>query len=152
MRIISIVFELLLIVGGVVAASSLIVAKKPDAKAMLDKLVPFQALIGLVLLGFGVIFFVLLGPVSAFKAIKEDALPAVANLGGVLIAIVLGFVFALPQIIRAAPGAEARANEMAQKIAPFQLLLGLAAAACGIVGLLYQLGIMGIAKNVGLAP
>jgi hypothetical protein len=151
-KLISILFDLLLIVGGVVAASGLIVAKKPDAKAILDKLVPFQALIGLVLLGFGIIFFVMLGPISAFKAIKEDALPAVANLGGVLIAVVLGFVFALPQIIRAAPGAEQRANEMAQRIAPFQLLLGLLAAACGAVGLLYQLGIMGAAKHVGLAP
>ncbi|MBA2541251.1 MAG: hypothetical protein H0V17_16535 [Deltaproteobacteria bacterium] len=152
MRIISILFELLLIVGGIVAASSLIVAKKPDAKAILDKLVPFQALIGLVLIAFGIIFFVMLGPVTAFKAIKEDALPAMANLGGVLIAIVLGFVFALPQIIRAAPGAEQRANDMAQRIAPFQLLLGLLAAACGAIGLLHNLGILGAAKNIGLAP
>jgi hypothetical protein len=152
MRVLGIAFELLLIVGGVVAASSLIVAKKPDAKAILDKLVPFQALIGLILLGFGIIYFVISGPISMIKSIKVEPLLGASNVGGVLVAILLGFVFALPQIIRAAPNAEQRAHEMAQKILPFQLLLGLAAAACGVIGLLYNLGIMGIAKNVGLAP
>lgn len=152
MKVLAIVFELLLILGGVVATSGLIVAQKPDAKALLDKLVPFQALIGLLLIGLGVLFFVVSGPITMFKAISHEALLGVANLGGVLIAIALGFVFALPQIIRAAPNSEQRANELAQRILPFQLLLGLLAAACGVVGLLYNLGVMGIAKNVGLAP
>jgi len=152
MKAISIAFELLLIVGGVVGASALIVAKKPDAKAILDKLVPFQALIGVLLLVMGVVFFLYIGPLAAFKAISATPLPAVANLGGCLIAVILGFVFALPQIIKMAPGQEQRAIELAEKVFPFQILLGLAAAACGAVGLLYTLGIMGIADKVGLAP
>lgn len=152
MRIVGIVFELLLILGGVVACSGLIAAKKPDAEKLLAKLMPFQALIGLALIGLGIIFFVMLGPVAAFKAIKVDALSAVANLGGVLAAIILGFLLALPQIIRAAPNAEQRANEIAEKIIPFQLLLGLIAAACGAVGLLYSLGLMSVAKSLDLAP
>ena len=152
MRILAIVFELLLILGGVVACSGLIAAKKPDAEKILAKLAPFQALIGLALIGLGVIFFVVLGPVAAFKAIKVDALSAVANLGGVLAAIVLGFLLALPQIIRLAPNAEQRAQELAQKIIPFQLLLGLIAAACGAVGLLYNLGLMSVAKSLDIAP
>ncbi len=152
MRIIGIVFELLLILGGVVACSGLIVAKKPDAEKILAKLAPFQALIGLALIALGVIFFVMLGPVTAFKAIKVDALSGVANLGGVLAAIILGFLLALPQIIRAAPNAEQRAQEIAQKIIPFQLLIGLIAAACGAIGLLYNLGLMSVAKSLDLAP
>jgi hypothetical protein len=70
----------------------------------------------------------------------------------VLVGIILGFLLALPQIIRAAPNAEQRANEIAQKIIPFQLLLGIAAAGCGVLGLLYNFGIMGIAKKFDLAP
>ena len=84
MRIIAIVFELLLILGGVVACSGLIVAKKPDAERILAKIAPFQALIGLALIALGIIFFVMLGPVAAFKAIKVDALAAMANILGVL--------------------------------------------------------------------
>ncbi len=152
MRIIGILFELLLILGGVIACSGLIAAKKPDAERILAKLVPFQAVIGLTMIGFGIIFFVLLGPIAAFKAIKADAMLAVANLGGVLVAIILGFLLALPQIVRMAPNAEQRAQELAQKIIPFQLLLGLIAAACGVVGLLYSFGLMGLAKSVGIAP
>jgi hypothetical protein len=151
MRVIGIVFELLLIVGGILGASALIVAQKPNAKAIIDKLVPFQALIGGLLLILGVVFFIASGPVAMFKAISHTPLPAAAALGGVLVAIILGFVFALPQII-SITGQEQRAREIAEKIFPFQILLGLAAAACGVVGLLYSLGIMSIADKVGLAP
>ena len=151
MKAISIVFELLLIMGGIVGASALIVAQKPDAKAILDKLVPFQALIGVLLLAIGLVFFFMTGPLNAFKAISANPLPAAANLVGILVAVVLGFVFALPQII-SITGQEQRANELAQKIFPFQILLGLIAAACGVVGLLYTTGIMHFADAVGLAP
>jgi len=152
MRILAIVFELVLILGGVVACAGLIAAQKPDAQKYLEKLVPFQAVIGLTLIAFGIIFFVVGGPIAMFKAIKVEAILGVANLGGVLIGIILGFLLALPQIIRALPNAEQRANDLAQKIIPFQLLLGALAAACGVVGLLYNLGVMSIAKSLDLAP
>ncbi len=152
MRIIAIVYALLLILGGAVACSGLIVAKKPDAERILAKLAPFQALIGLALMGLGIIFFIMQGPITAFKSISAEPMLAVANLGGVLVGIVLGFLLALPQIVRALPNAEQRANDLAQKIIPFQLLLGIAAAGCGVLGLLYSFGLMGIAKKLDLAP
>lgn len=151
MRGLGIIFDVLLIFGGALGASALIVAKKPDAKAIIDKLVPFQALIGVLLLALGIVFFLASGPVAMFKAISVTPLPAVAGVGGVIVAVILGFVFALPQIV-SITGQEQRARELAEKIFPFQILLGLAAAACGVVGLLYALGIMGIADKVGLAP
>ena len=42
------------IIGGLIAASSLIVAKKPNAQELLDKLTPFQGWIGVVLTFYGV--------------------------------------------------------------------------------------------------
>ena len=42
--------SIIAILGGLIAASSLIVAKKPDAQELLDKLTPFQGWIGVVLL------------------------------------------------------------------------------------------------------
>jgi len=95
MRILAIVFELVLILGGVVACAGLIAAQKPDAQKYLEKLVPFQAVIGLTLIAFGIIFFVVGGPIAMFKAIKVEAILGVANLGGVLIGIILGFLLAL---------------------------------------------------------
>ena len=72
MRIIAIVYELLLILGGAVACSGLIVAKKPDAERLLAKIAPFQALIGLALMGLGIIFFIMQGPITDFKSITVD--------------------------------------------------------------------------------
>ena len=151
MKAIAIVFELLLIVGGIVGASALILSQKPDLKGILEKIVPFQALIGALLLIMGIVFFVISGPIAMFKALSVSPLPAAAGVGGVLVAILLGFLFCLPQIV-SITGQEQRANELAQKIFPFQILLGLAAAACGVVGLLYTTGIMKLADKVGLAP
>ena len=45
---------LLCIIGGVLAASSLILSKRPDAKKALDKIAPFQGIIGVALLGLGI--------------------------------------------------------------------------------------------------
>ena len=44
----------ILIAGGILGCAGLIVAKKPDAKELIGKLQPFQAGIGLALLGFGI--------------------------------------------------------------------------------------------------
>ena len=42
------------IIGGIIAASSLIVAKKPNAQELIDKLTPYQGWIGVVLTFWGV--------------------------------------------------------------------------------------------------
>ena len=44
------VAAIIAILGGLIAASSLIVSKKPNAKELLDKLAPFQGIIGVILL------------------------------------------------------------------------------------------------------
>jgi hypothetical protein len=152
MKVLVVVFELLLIVGGVVAMSGLIVAKKPDAKAMLDKLVPFQALIGVGLLLLAVIVFIASGPGALFHNIKPNPVPAMAMLAGILGGIVLGVLFGLPQLASAGGSLAAaqRAQELSQKIAPFQALIGIVAAGAGVVTLLYTLGIMKLAGSVGL--
>lgn len=41
------------IIGGLIAASSLIVSKRPNAKELLDKLTPFQGWIGVILAFWG---------------------------------------------------------------------------------------------------
>ena len=42
MALVQILIGLLLIVGGILAVSGLIISKKPEAKALIDKIVPFQ--------------------------------------------------------------------------------------------------------------
>jgi hypothetical protein len=55
---------LLLIVGGILALSGIIVANQPNAKNVIDKLVPYQAIIGVALLVLGVFFLMTSGDLS----------------------------------------------------------------------------------------
>ncbi len=49
---------ILLIVGGVISASGVIISKNPNAKEIIDKIVPFKGIIGIILLVFGIIHFI----------------------------------------------------------------------------------------------
>jgi len=135
---------LLLIAGGLLGASGLILSKKPDAKELLNKLVPYQAGIGVGLLALGV--WNLLRTLSLMSTLFKFAkLFAIAFYGSCLVAIALGFFFGMPLIAKWIPGdspAEEKAESMAKKLAPFQTILGIAGLVCGTLLLLYRLGIL----------
>ncbi len=136
---------ILLLAGGVLAISGLIVAKKPDAKAMLDKLVPFQAFIGVALLAIGLIRLIQVGPLMVFRLVSALPLLGIALIGATYGAVLLGFLFGMPQIAKWIPGessAEQKASELSKKLAPFQVVLGLVCLGSGVLLLLYQLGIL----------
>src|SRR4051812_35557819 len=94
----------LLIVGGLLALSAFIVAKKPDAKAMIDKLVPFQALIGVGLLAVAFINMLRMGPINIFRVFSILPMFGLATIGAVFGGIILGFFFGMPQIAKWIPG------------------------------------------------
>ncbi len=136
---------LLLIVGGVLALSAFIIAKKPDAKALLDKVTPFQAFIGVALLVVGLIQLVRFGPINAFRMLSLAPLLGITIIGATYGAILLGFLFGMPQIAKWIPGesnAETKATNVAKKLAPFQVILGVICLVCGFLVILYQLGIL----------
>src|SRR5215468_594073 len=90
-----------LLAGGILAASGFIVAKKPNARELIDKLVPFQVLIGVAMLGLGVVnllwqlahgFIASLGANASLYALTVFAMIGVS--------ILLGFLFGLPQITK----------------------------------------------------
>ena len=137
---------LLVIVGGILAISGLIVAKKPDAKQLLDKLTPFQALIGVALLAFGL--FNLLrsfGTPSIFDIIKIAPLLGIATLAMIVCSVLLGFMFGMPQIAKWIPGegaAEQKGVELSKKLAPFQMIFGLVGIGATLIYFLYRFGIL----------
>ena len=137
--------EILLIAGGILALSAFIVAKKPDAKAMVDKLVPYQALIGVALLAVSLINMLRVGPINMFRLLKIWPLFGITVIGAVISGILLGFFFGMPQIAKWIPGessAETKATELAKKIAPLQMAVGVIALASGVLFLFYSLGIL----------
>jgi hypothetical protein len=138
-----IIDPLLLIVGGILAASGLIVAKKPNAKEMIDKLVPFQAFIGVALLIFGL--WNLIHALGALGALFSSLL-GLSILAMIVCSVLLGFMFGMPQIAKWIPGegaAEQKGQELSKKLAPYQVIIGLVGIGAALVYLLYRFGILG---------
>jgi hypothetical protein len=134
-------FALLLISAGLLGASSLIVAKKPNAARIIESLMPFQALIGAGTLVLGIVALLRWGPRALFDIAKVFPLMGASMLGGVLCGILLGFMFAVPLMGRLGAGQQ-RAAELAEKVAPWQLLIGLVAIAAGVLLILFRSGIL----------
>jgi hypothetical protein len=135
---------IVVILGGVLALSGLIIAQKPDAKQIIDKLTPFQALIGvgMIALSLVTVLRMLKYLTDMFKLNMMFALGLWCMIG---VGIGLGALFGMGQIIKWIPGnssAEQKALELSQKVAPYQILLGIIGAAGSVVVLLFQFKIM----------
>ena len=134
---------LLLIVAGILAVSGLIISKKPEAKQLIDKIVPFQGIIGVVLLAMGLLFFVLwIGKADRINDVgnKWTLFPFTFYLG-TAIAVLLGFLFGMPLIAKWIPGetpAEVKAMEMQKKLAAFNTILGIVGLVFGLLMLYYR--------------
>jgi len=132
------------IAGGLLAVSALIIANKPDAKQLIDKLVPFQALIGVGMIALSIVNLLrLLGVLTdMFKLDTMWALGVWCMFGA---GIALGALFGMPQIVKWIPGesnAEQKAMQFSQKVAPFQVILGLVGIAGSLLVLLFLVGVM----------
>jgi len=130
----------LLIAGGILATSSLIVAKKPDAKELIAKLAPYQAIIGVALLGFGV--FNLIRGLQIFKFISVIPVMAITSLAMIFSAILLGLLFGMPMVAKMSASGAAKGEEIAKKFAPFQVLIGLVGIGSSLLFLLFVWGIL----------
>ena len=134
----------LLIVCGVLAAASWIVSKSPNAKQAIDKLVPFQGLLGVVLLAIGIVDFIRWLDVIK-HSFKGGVLFGLTFWGTVLTAILLGFLLGMPQIAKWIPGdspAETKALEMQKKLGVYSTIVGFLGIAFGILLLLYRMEIL----------
>jgi hypothetical protein len=135
----------LLIMGGLLATSAFVIAKKPDAKRYIDKLVTYQAFIGVALLAVSLINWIRIGIVDVFRLLKWWPIGGVATIGGIFSGILLGALFGMPQIAKWIPGdspAEQKALELSRKVAPIQMIVGLIALGAGALWLLIELGIL----------
>ena len=138
---------LVLIVGGILAVSGLIVAKKPDAKELIDKLVPYQAIIGIALLALGIVNLVRWLGNGLFTLMKIAPLFGLTVLGMIVTSILLGFMFGMPQIAKWLPGegaAEQKGMELSKKLAPYQVVIGIIGLVSALLMLLYRFSILKI--------
>src|SRR5262245_22143347 len=91
-----------LIVAGILAISALIISKKPSAKELIDKLVPYQGFIGVGLLVYGLINVIRVVP--HLDAVMAWKLGGVVTLLTFVTEVFLGFLFGMPLIAKWIPG------------------------------------------------
>jgi hypothetical protein len=135
---------ILLILAGSLALSA-VVAKQPGARALIAKLTPFQAFIGVGLLVISLIALIDVGPVRAFRILAAAPVFGIAVIGSTYGGILLGFCFGMPQIAKWLPGtsrAETTALGLSRKIAPFQMAVGILCLVAGLLIVLYELHIL----------
>ena len=124
-------FPILTIVGGLIAASSLLIAKKPDAKELFEKVAPYQGMIGVGMLVLGVLWTLRVLP-NLGGLMKAAPLSAVLTIGTLAGTILIGFLLGYGLISKFALSKNEAAKEkgalMLAKISRVQVPLGLLTA------------------------
>ena len=126
---------LITICGGILAASSFIVAKKPNAKQLIDKMVPYQGWIGIVMFCWGV--FGVLGVLGTMSVMSVDFSFWLLNLLSVAANLVVGFILGFALISKYAlnknEAAQKKGEAIRMKLLKFQIPFGFLAIAVGVL-------------------
>lgn len=123
------------IIGGLIAASSLLVAKKPNAQELIDKLTPYQGWIGVILLVWSIRG--MLGLMSYFSIIYLII---------IIVEFVVGFLLAYgllsKYLLEKNETAKAKGQILRVKLAKFQVPAGVILLLLGLYSLLISFGIL----------
>jgi hypothetical protein len=116
-----------LAVLGVLGASSLIIARKPDAKEMIAKLTPYQGWIGAISALYGAYWT--LEAVLGMGMLAHFPLMWAAWFATGAVMLLLGFILGIGimKTFVKSPEAHAKADAMLLKLTPYQGTLGLVA-------------------------
>lgn len=132
----SLLFALLLIVAGVLAASSLIIAKQPNARDVIAKIVPFQGIIGIVLLIWALVVFIfyflpIFGPLMQLVPLRA-ILALVTFLTAIGLGFLLGYGLIAQYVLNKNAGTARGGETMHLKLARFQGPLGILGIVLGL--------------------
>ena len=135
---------LITIAGGILAASALIIARKPDAKELIAKLAPYQGWIGAVSALWGA--WGIVSAILSLGMLTTWPIHWATYLASAVIQLALGLLLGigvLKTFIKQ-PQAVAKMDEMVTKLAPKQGVLGLIAIGLGVwcvlVGFIFSMG------------
>jgi len=132
---------IILILGGILAAASLIVAKKPDAAKLIAKIQPYQATLGIILLVWNIYWIIYIGPGNLFR-FGGAPVTALVLLAAIFSGLLLGIMFGMPMVAKLSASGAAKGEELGKKLAPYQVLIGLIAMGSGLWWLLLNLSIL----------
>jgi len=126
---------LIAIAGGILAASSLIISKKPNAKELIDKLTPFQGWIGVILAFWG-----LWGTIQLVLNIGHIGLVWIIALAICVVEFVVGFVLGFGLIsqyfLERSEAAKEKGQKLRLKLVNYQVPGGIILIILGILSII----------------
>ncbi|MCA9517947.1 MAG: hypothetical protein KC635_23570 [Myxococcales bacterium] len=138
------VSAILLLLAGVLGAAGLIVAKRPDAKAAIDKLAPYQGWIGVVSALWGVWW--LISWLMNLSIISHFMIWMITWLAVAVVMIALGILLGigLMKTFVKDPRAQQKLDQSYARLAPKQGVIGIVAIGLGFWSLLQSILKIGI--------
>jgi len=130
---------LIIMCGGLLAASNLVIARKPNAKQLIDKLTPYQGWIGICLFLSSIWWaFNQVRSLSAVSAFPVTwTLVTAATVASMGVGFLLGFGLITKYTLRGSPTALARGQQLRERLAPKQGTFGVAAMITGLLVILW---------------
>lgn len=126
---------LISIAGGILAASALIVARKPNAQQLIDKLTPYTGWIGIVMFCWGV--YGVLNVVRFLSFISAApvlfAFAAAIALSDLAVGFLLGFGLITKYTLNGNAVARARGEAIRTKLVPYQATFGIISIVLGVL-------------------
>jgi hypothetical protein len=122
-----IVTILIMLAGGSLAASNLLIAKKPNARELIDKLIPFKGIVGILLLVWGVVDLVSLVRVGSALASFYGVLFLLVVVTELGLGFLLGYDLLSKHVFSRNAAAQAKGEQLRTKIMAYQTPLGMAA-------------------------
>jgi len=132
------IYGILLIILGILAVPSLILSKKPNAKELLDKITPFQGIIGVIFCLWGVwnTIWAVIGLVGYISGGLWSIVFGLTILACSIVQAVLGFLLGYSLIAKYAlsknEAAKEKGEQLLAKLAPMQGKFGIAAIILGV--------------------
>ena len=127
------------IVGGLIAASSLIVAKKPNAQELLDKITPYQGWIGILLLIWGIKDII--GVVSNMSMMSDFLITWIIwlamSVSEFIVGFVLGYGLLSKYVLEHSETAKEKGQALRKKLTKFQIPAGIILIILGILYIVF---------------
>ena len=137
---------LVLIVCGLLCIPAILIKKKPEAKDIIDKIVPYQGMIGLVICVWGILDFIfwLAGTGHNLSQGLPGFIAWVSELGASALSVLVGFLlgFGLMKTLalkNASDPTKEKIESIHTKLAKVQIPLGFAAVIGGAWIILYSI-------------
>lgn len=123
------------ICGGILAASAFIIARKPDAKELIDKMTPYEGWIGVLLTFWG--FWELFSVLTSLSMLGETPLRWVfwllVGVADLSVGFLLGFKLITKYALSKNEVALQKGQELRLKLSKFQAPIGLFAIVMGVL-------------------